>query len=365
MNRVEEDLTSFFEHSLDLMCIAGFDGYFKRLNPAWEKTLGHSAEDLMSQPYRNFIHPDDYARTLSEAQRISEGANTISFENRYRCKDGRYRWLQWRAHPDTQRGLVFAAARDMTKYKELEQELRSKSALQRAMLDGANYAIISCDSEGTIQDFNAGAQRLLGYTPEEVTNKVSPCIFHDPQEVRRRAEELTIELGRPVRPDFEAFVAKAMLGPPDENEWTYIRKDGTRVPVMLSVTIMRDDQGRALGFLGVASDLTARHKADHARRDLEARLKAILDNTTAIVFLKDREGAYQLVNKRYEELFHLSQEQMTGKSDYDIFPPEYARAFRENDARVLASGQPMILEETAPLDGETRTYVSVKFPVQD
>lgn len=365
MNSDEADLKSFFDHSLDLMCIAGFDGYFKRLNPAWERTLGYTTEELMAQPYRAFVHPDDFARTEVEASRINTGSNTIAFENRYRCKDGTYRWLEWRAQPDMKRQIIFAAARDTTRFKQLEDELRAKSALQRAMLDGANLAIISCRTDGIIQGFNVGAELLLGYKAAEVIGKTSPSIFHDPQEVARRAAALTQELGAPVEVGFQTFVAKALLGPPDENEWTYIRKDGSRLPVMLTVTIMRDDAGHPIGYLGIASDLTAKRKADRTQRELEARLQAILDNTTAVVFLKDRDGVYQMVNRRFEELFHLTREQMAGKNDYDIFPPEFARAFRDNDAKVLATGQAMILEEIAPHAGVPHTYVSVKFPVLD
>lgn len=365
MNSDEADLKSFFDHSLDLMCIAGFDGYFKQLNPAWENTLGYSTEELMAQPYRAFIHPDDFARTEAEAARINTGANTIAFENRYRCKDGSYRWLEWRAQPDMDRQIIFAAARDTTRFKQLEDELRAKSALQRAMLDGANLAIISCRIDGIIQGFNVGAEQLLGYKAAEVIGKTSPSIFHDPQEVARRAASLTQELGYPVEVGFHTFVAKALLGPPDENEWTYIRKDGSRLPVMLTVTIMRDDSGQPTGYLGIASDLTAKRKAVRAQQELEARLQAILDNTTAVVFLKDRDGNYQMVNRRFEELFHLTREQMAGKSDYDIFPPEFARAFRDNDAKVLATGQAMVVEEIAPHAGVAHTYVSVKFPVLD
>lgn len=365
MNSDEADLKSFFDHSLDLMCIAGFDGYFKRLNPAWERTLGYTTEELMAQPYRAFVHPDDFARTEVEASRINTGSNTIAFENRYRCKDGTYRWLEWRAQPDMERQIIFAAARDTTRFKQLEDELRAKSALQRAMLDGANLAIISCRTDGIIQGFNVGAEQLLGYKAAEVIGKTSPSIFHDPQEIARRAAALTQELGFPVEVGFHTFVAKALLGPPDENEWTYLRKDGSRLPVMLTVTIMRDDAGQPTGFLGIASDLTAKRKADRTQHELEARLQAILDNTTAVVFLKDRDGVYQMVNRRFEELFHLTKEQMAGKNDYDIFPPEFARAFRDNDAKVLATGQAMVLEEIAPHASVAHTYVSVKFPVLD
>jgi len=145
--------------------------------------------------------------------------------------------------------------------REAEEELRKTNALQQAILEGANYSIISTAPDGTIFTFNSAAERMLGYTSEEVVGKVTPAIIHDSSEVAARAAELTHELGRPVEPGFEAFVAKAALGKPDEREWTYIRKDGSRFPVLLSVTALFDERGKVTGYLGIALDITERKRA--------------------------------------------------------------------------------------------------------
>jgi len=97
--RAEEELGRFFSLSLDLLCVAGFDGYFKRLNPAWERVLGYTREELLARPYLDFVHPDDRTPTMSEADRLSGGRHVFAFENRYRAKDGTYRWLEWAAVP--------------------------------------------------------------------------------------------------------------------------------------------------------------------------------------------------------------------------------------------------------------------------
>jgi PAS domain S-box-containing protein len=122
--RAEQELSRFFTLSLDMLCIAGFDGYFKRLNPAWEKTLGWCQEELLTQPYLSFVHPEDRPATAAEAAKIAAGVDTISFENRYRCKDGSWRWLLWTATAYASQQTIYAMARDITQRKRVELELQ-------------------------------------------------------------------------------------------------------------------------------------------------------------------------------------------------------------------------------------------------
>jgi PAS domain S-box-containing protein len=122
--RAREELDRFFTQSIDMLCIAGFDGHFKRLNPAWEKTVGYSTQDLIASPYVDFIHPDDRERTIREAEKLVAGGDTVSFENRYRCKDGSYKWLLWTSTPFPARQLIYGCARDITDRKQAEAALK-------------------------------------------------------------------------------------------------------------------------------------------------------------------------------------------------------------------------------------------------
>ncbi len=121
--RAEEELESFFRLSLDMLAVADFDGYFKRLNPVWERVLGWSREQLLARPYLDFIHPEDREATVAEASVLSRGLETLSFTNRYRCADGSYRWLIWNSTPDPDRRRIYAAARDVTEKRLAEEEI--------------------------------------------------------------------------------------------------------------------------------------------------------------------------------------------------------------------------------------------------
>lgn len=165
--------------------------------------------------------------------------------------------------------------------KSTENQLWQTSALQKAILESANYTIISASTDGTIVTFNRTAEQKLGYSAEEMIGKQTPAIVHLPEEVIARARELTVELGREVSPGFETFVAKASLGEIDEREWTYVRKDGSRFPVRLSVTALFNERGQITGYLGVGSDITEQKRSAQelfqAKESAEAASRAKSD----------------------------------------------------------------------------------------
>jgi PAS domain S-box-containing protein len=145
-------------------------------------------------------------------------------------------------------------------------ELRETGRLQRAILDSANYSIVATDASGLIRTFNAAAQRWLGYAPEEVVGRQTPALFHDARQLAARRDELSDELGLPLEEGFEAVATRARYGAPDEREWTYVRKDGGRFPVLLSVTALRDEAGAVTGFLAIGSDITERKRGEEQLR---------------------------------------------------------------------------------------------------
>ena len=139
--QAEEERERFFTLALDMLCIAGMDGYFRQINPAWTQTLGWRKEELLGKPYIDFVHPDDRERTLAEAARMLPGVNSRLFENRYRCRDGSYRWLVWNACPFPEQKLIYAAAHDITERKQYEARLQAANAELSASEESLRQAL--------------------------------------------------------------------------------------------------------------------------------------------------------------------------------------------------------------------------------
>ena len=164
-----------------------------------------------------------------------------------------------------------------------EDQLLSLSGFQQTILDNAAYGIISTSPEGIVTSFNPAAERLLGYSADEAIGKMMPSQWHDPEQVAQRAQELSEQLGVPIAAGFEVFTARPRRDLPEEREWTFIRRDGTRIPVDLSVTALRDEHQRITGFLGLVNDLSEREQAAVALQRLNRELLAISDCNEVLV----------------------------------------------------------------------------------
>lgn len=190
-----------------------------------------------------------------------------------------------------------------------EIELRKSVVLQRAILDGANCAIISTDVDGLVWTYNTTAERWLGRSAHEMIGKQTPAVLHDAAELVRRAEQLSVELGQRILPGFDVLVSKARRGTPDENEWTYIRRDGTRFWVLLSVTTLRDSDGAVAGYLLVSNDISERKRAEEELRQLQLALSNTVDGICRL----DPAGRYVQVNAAYAAMVGHAPADMLGK----------------------------------------------------
>ncbi|MEG3875994.1 PAS domain S-box protein [Microcoleus sp. herbarium7] len=181
LKQTQQDRDRFFNISLDLLCIAGFDGYFKRLNPAWSTVLGYSSDEMLTQPLIELVHPEDRKITLQKLDNLKNGRSIINVETRHLCRNGNYKWLSWTASPFAEEGLIYAVARDVTFSKQAEAELRKSEATNRALLNAIPDMIFRCRADGTFVDFKPAKDFDIFLDKKIVTGKkaqdVLPAAF--------------------------------------------------------------------------------------------------------------------------------------------------------------------------------------------
>jgi PAS domain S-box-containing protein len=235
---------------------------------------------------------------------------------------------------------------DITGPKQTEEKLKQTTALQQAIFNSADRTIIATTVDGTITTFNAAAERLLGYTATEVIGKVTPAIIHDPDEVVARSQELSQELGIAIAPGFEVFVAKARQGSSEEREWTYIHKNGSRFPVLLSVTALRDSEGNITGFLGIGNDLSKRKQAEEALRQSEERWQ--------LAVWGNNDGIWDWNIATNEVIYSPRWKEILGYGDYEI-----ANTFEAWETRVHHDDRDRAMEDLqAHLEQKTPFYIN-------
>jgi PAS domain S-box-containing protein len=252
---------------------------------------------------------------------------------------------------------------DNTARKQAEEALLKAGALQSAIFNSANFSSIATDAKGVIQIFNVGAERMLGYTAAEVMNKITPADISDPQEVIARAKALSLELATRITPGFEALVFKASRGIEDIYELTYIRKDGSRFPAIVSVTALRDAQEEIIGYLLIGTDNTARKEVEAAQALLDQRLRdqqfytrSLIESNIDAIMTTDPQGIISDVNQQMIALTGRTRDELIGAHCKNFFT-DPARA----DAaikRVLTENKVSNYELTVRAQNGEETVVS-------
>jgi PAS domain S-box-containing protein len=237
------------------------------------------------------------------------------------------------------------------------------AALQTAIFNSANFSSIATDAKGVIQICTVGAERMLGYAAADVVNKITPADISDPQELIARARTLSVELGTPITPGFEALVFKASRGIEDIYELTYIRKDGSRFPAVVSVTALRDAQDHVIGYLLIGTDNTSRKQVEEERKKLDQRLRdqhfytrSLIESNIDALMTTDPQGIITDVNKQTEALTGCTRDELIGAPFKNYFTdPDRAEA---GINRVLTEGKVIDYELTARARDGTLTVVS-------
>jgi PAS domain S-box-containing protein len=215
-----------------------------------------------------------------------------------------------------------------------ESQLDEVLSLKQTILDNANFAIIATNLNGTIQSFNIAAERMLGYAASEIVGNTTPAIFHELHEIASQSQYLSQELNTDIPVGFEVFTAKAKLGQVYEREWTYIRKDGSKFPVMLTITAIRTESGEITGYMGIAKDITTEKQAEKQVKDITSAL-----DQTAIVAITDIQGTITFVNDKFCEISQYRREELIGQNHRLINSGYHPRSFFVEMWKTIASGQ--------------------------
>ena len=300
------------------------DARVETVNSSMEAMFGYAASEMVGQDIRLLIPGLDLATGPAGSASKAPRGTALREVTGLRKDGSRFAleialnemWLGAELH-------FTGILRDFTVRKQAEDELLKAGALQSAIFNSANFSSIATDAKGVIQIFNVGAERMLGYTALEVMNTITPADISDPQEVIARAKSLSAELDTPITPGFEALVFKASRGIEDIYELTYIRKDGSRFPAVVSVTALRDDAEAIIGYLLIGTDNTARKLAEDALLKAGALQKAIFDSANFSSIATDAKGVIQIFNVGAERMLgYTALEVMNTITPADISDPQ-------------------------------------------
>jgi PAS domain S-box-containing protein len=303
---VEEERDRIFNSSLDLQCVAGMDGYFKRVNPAFERVLGYTDAELTTNPFLHFVHPDDQEATHTIVKKLTEGEVILDFENRYRCKNGSYRWISWRAFPIAEEGLIYAVGRDITEQKQAQEALRESEERFYLAFENAAIGMALVSLEGRWLQVNRSLCEMLGYSEQELLATNFQAITH--------RDDLEVGLNHLKQLASGEISALQM-------EKRYLHKSGYVVWGALSSSVVRDGQNQPLYIVTQVEDITERKAAEEQLQSLSKALESAVEGIALI----NTQEQYVQVNPAYAAMLgYQSEELLDMKWQQTVYPDDVA-----------------------------------------
>ena len=304
MNRAT--LEKLFELSLDMLCVADFDGYFRLINSAFEKILGHPRDALLGHPYIELVHPEDKPATLAAMDQLVAGEPVACFENRYLCQDGTYKWIGWTSMPAPAENLTYAVGRDISKQKAILKELTGQRDLLDNVLSNVPASIFWKDRNSVFLGANdrflhdTGLQSvrdIIGKTDYDLTWNREESDFY------RECDRRVMETGIPML----------------DIEESQQRTDGETAQLLTSKVPLRDAEGQTTGMLGIYMDITQRKQAEVALAKSESRLKTLFNSAAEFIFVINPEGLIIGTNSHACKHSGYAEDEIVGRNIKEFF----------------------------------------------
>lgn len=306
----------------------GFDGYLKWMDGNWEIILGYTREELLATPLIQLIHPEDWAWSIAEWQKLADRVTSISFENRCRCKDGAYKWLSWKATPLAQQNSIQAIARDITVFKQQQTELICENErLYRSIFETAAIGMaIATPGDRKILKSNRVLQEMFGYNEQELQQLSFDELTH--------SEDLNAERSR-----FQEMVSGVRNS--FQSETRYIRKDGTQIWGRLTASMIPNHRGEPQLALGIVEDVSQRVRME---TELRHSLKQLSDiqfalDRAAIVAVTDRQGNITHINDKFCEISQYSRSELLGKNHRILNSGYHPKSFFQQMWATISRGK--------------------------
>ncbi|MFS8119175.1 MAG: PAS domain-containing protein, partial [Microcoleus sp.] len=339
----------FFSLSPDMLCVIGFDGYFKRINPAAEKILGYSPAEMVGQLFIEFVHPDDREATIKQAESIATGNNAVGFENRWRCQNGSYKWIAWNASPFCEEELMYAIGRDVTDRQMVQESLQHSNSILRSVIESTPDLIFVKDLEGRYAIANSAVAQFSGKPIEAIIGQDDSALF--PGEIPTQV----LEGDRRVTATGECFTYEE-----------YLPQNGVMRTFLTAKYPWHDSEGKFIGVVGISRDISDRKEMEATLLEKNILLESVIESTSDSIYVKDTQGRHLLVNSQAAAAIGLPKSEIIGKKDTEFFPPEIADTIVENDRRIWQSGIEEAIEETIKnSEGNILTFFTTKSPLRD
>lgn len=345
-HQLEDDLKQtkeMLEQTNQIACVGGWELDLIKERLFWSEVTKEihevtpDFEPNLAKAIGFYKEGDSRSKITDAVRKAIEKGTAFDLELQIITARGHLRWVRVLGNVEFANGKcrrLYGAFQDINVQKKaLVEANRSRKLLNDVLQSALEVAIIATDADGIISLFNSGAERMLGYTAEEVIGTHNPSIIHAPEEIQRRSEELSREYGRPIA-GFRAFVHKAELEGSEQREWTFVKKNGLRFMVSLVVHPIRDHEGTIIGYLGVAIDISDRKKTEQALVMEKARLVAFVEHAPAAVAMFDRDIKYIALSNRWLEEYRLKGRNVLGMSHYEIFP-NVSQEWKDIHARCL------------------------------